>query len=81
MSKSDLARPAGDDIWTPLSVVAIIALVVLSALIVDSVDASRKSVAPDAPLAAMNEAYLTADGPQPEPSYPANPRAPAVAAR
>jgi len=26
MSKSDLARPAGDDIWTPLSVVAIIAL-------------------------------------------------------
>jgi hypothetical protein len=69
MSKPDLARPAGDDTWTLLRAVALIALVALGALTVVAFDAPRNSVAPDAPLAAMNEAFLAADGPQPTPLH------------
>jgi hypothetical protein len=52
----------------PLKAVAVAALIAVVALVVVSLEAPRVITAPDAPLANVASAFLTADGPPPEAS-------------
>ncbi len=63
MSKDKLVTTEGDRSFAPLKAAALIALMAVIALVVVSVDAPRMVTAPDAPLARVADAFLTADGP------------------